>query len=763
MTINNPTAMKRLILALIALLAICGSARSQEGRYETLELNSRGQILANVNVAVCTTLATTAASVTNNIATLTMASNPQTAGFLVGFSLTVSGFTGGDTYFNTTATIVAVSSTTISFTLVHANASAGTNGIVYMTGSTTQACAPLAALFTDNTGSFSSPNPFVSDGLGNVGIWAAAGPYYLQTYGPTVLTSIKLIGIGCVPGSSTGTCGVYLNGVNHFSGTDTFGNLNGICVVDGTQNATLAAAVTCASTSGVIEIPMFAVPALAGNVTIPTGVTLRFDGPSGITTTGFTLTINGPIVAPPTQIFFGTGTVTIGGSVGQVNALWFPGSDPCVQIGNALTALPSTGGVINAQGFQGSLTACASTLTINKPVVIWLGASSWTFNGNPGISVTSGDVQLLGIGGDYDHDIGSFTPTTKFIYAGAAGGTAVQFSAVSGASNQFLSRPEFVAIGLDCNSVASIGLQLLSVRGGTVRHNTFFNCTTADLDVNVVASLGEARDSQHNFIEGNSFRNQDATGAGGDAMRFGGDSGANTSYNTIVNNVIVHKNGYGLEDDNGDNNTFANLRVNRAPGGTGIGVGLLGTGASTAARGETFNSLDPGAGGVTQSGTGATQNAIYHYAKGNGAPEPTFTGILTWTEDDGNGNGWHIGRLSGNGGFTPTCSVTGAGTGATCALLAGSNDSWGIMSISTGTTPSASGTITLTYSASFGTNATSCEENLVEANAAWNARATIIPNQGTQASQVSNWDDNAVALAASTTGAYDVSYFCAAR
>lgn len=218
---------KTIVVTILALLAICGSARAQEGRYETIELNSSGRFLAGLNVAVCTTLATTAASVTNNVATLTMASNPQTAGFLVGFSLTVSGFTGGDTYLNVTATIVAVSSTTISFTLVHANASAGTNGIVYMTGSTTQACAPLASLFTDNTGNFTSPNPFVSDGLGNVGLWAAAGPYYLQTYGPTITTSIKLIGIGCVPSSSTATCGVYLNGNNAWTGNETHSGTEG--------------------------------------------------------------------------------------------------------------------------------------------------------------------------------------------------------------------------------------------------------------------------------------------------------------------------------------------------------------------------------------------------------------------------------------------------------------------------------------------------------------------------------------------------------
>lgn len=252
--------MKRIILALVMLLAIAGSTRAQEGRYETIEFNSAGRFLAGLNVSVCTTLATTAASVTNNVATLTMASNPQTAGFLVGFPLTVSGFTGGDTYFNVTATIIAVNSTTISYTLVHANASAGTSGIVYMTGSTTQACAPLTTLFTDNTGNFTSPNPFVSDGLGNVGFWAASGPYFVQTYGPTVTTSIKLIGIGCVPGSSTSTCGVFLGGNNNFTSIDTVvwispGNPQGWAGTDITGWLTSAISCVSAATGCPTNVP----------------------------------------------------------------------------------------------------------------------------------------------------------------------------------------------------------------------------------------------------------------------------------------------------------------------------------------------------------------------------------------------------------------------------------------------------------------------------------------------------------------------------
>jgi hypothetical protein len=78
-------------------------------------------------------LATTAASVTSDVATLTMASNPQTSGYLIGQSITVSGFTGvsgADEFLNGVFVVTGVTSTTLTFSLVHANATATSNGTV---------------------------------------------------------------------------------------------------------------------------------------------------------------------------------------------------------------------------------------------------------------------------------------------------------------------------------------------------------------------------------------------------------------------------------------------------------------------------------------------------------------------------------------------------------------------------------------------------------------------------------------------------------
>jgi hypothetical protein len=212
---------ERFLLAAIALVLSCTSALAQNGRYDSVAFSSSGRFAPEVNVAVCTTLTSTAASVSGNVATLTFASNPTTQGFVAGFTLTVSGFTGADTYFNGSFLISATSSTTISFPLTHANASAGTNGSVYMTGNSTQACAALATIATDSTGATSSPNPFTADDLGKYGFWAAPGQYKVQLYGPTVTTSISNVSIACVP-SNTVNCGALLGSPNTWTATQTF-------------------------------------------------------------------------------------------------------------------------------------------------------------------------------------------------------------------------------------------------------------------------------------------------------------------------------------------------------------------------------------------------------------------------------------------------------------------------------------------------------------------------------------------------------------
>jgi hypothetical protein len=77
----------------------------------------------------------------------------------------------------------------------------------------------------------------------------------------------------------------------------------------------------------------------------------------------------------------------------------FPGSpDPCAQITNAIADLPSTGGIVDARGFQGTLPPCATTVTISKPAQILLGKMTLTGpTTGPIFDIESPQVQISGM------------------------------------------------------------------------------------------------------------------------------------------------------------------------------------------------------------------------------------------------------------------------------------------------------------------------------------------------------------------------------
>lgn len=115
-------------------------------------------------------------------------------------------------------------------------------------------------------------------------------------------------------------------------------------------------------------------------------------------------------------------------------------------------------------------------------------------------------------------------------------------------------------------------------------------------------------------------------------------------------------------------------------------------------------------------------------------------------------------------GTAPTCTFTsGGGTTPSCALDTGSTDSGGIIVATTGTgAPAALGTITLTFSATFGTNKPSCVYIPSDNGAGqWNARATMMDKTPATGSDLFNWDNNGTTLALST--AFWINYHCFAK
>lgn len=196
----------RLALCLAAVLSMlpAASAFAQGFRYDNTLTGVNGIPRAGATVAVCqsTGLATTGASVSGNVATLTMSSNPVSLGFVVGGNITVSGFTGADTYFNGSFVLTNVSTTALSFNLTHANASATSNGAVTQTVSAAATCAPWATIFTDAALTIPTLNPMKSDGLGNYGFAAAPGQYPISFNGAGVIPTTNTLTLPCVPNST---------------------------------------------------------------------------------------------------------------------------------------------------------------------------------------------------------------------------------------------------------------------------------------------------------------------------------------------------------------------------------------------------------------------------------------------------------------------------------------------------------------------------------------------------------------------------------
>src|ERR1700721_1521036 len=86
----------------------------------------------------------------------------------------------------------------------------------------------------------------------------------------------------------------------------------GICFLDGKTYTTLAQAISCAGSSGTIEVtPSAKVVSVPSSTTVPAGVTLQSDrGAILAVGTALTLTISGPLVDGLYQMFEGAGTVS---------------------------------------------------------------------------------------------------------------------------------------------------------------------------------------------------------------------------------------------------------------------------------------------------------------------------------------------------------------------------------------------------------------------------------------------------------------------
>jgi len=223
------------------------------------------------------------------------------------------------------------------------------------------------------------------------------GPEYLSIAGASPINLAQLIPVANPAVFFSNPAVTNLNntftGTNTFTGANTFGKINGVCIVDGTQNATLQAAVTCAGTSGMVEagVPSFVTPALTANVTIPAGVTFKWDCGTPLALGNFNLTIAGASLIPSGCQAFNinaSGSASFTGPTPQIDVTWYGA------LGNGINLhqCSISSGTANLTCTDASF---ASPADVNKTIlVIGAGASGASLVTSIS-SVTSSTVAVL--------------------------------------------------------------------------------------------------------------------------------------------------------------------------------------------------------------------------------------------------------------------------------------------------------------------------------------------------------------------------------
>ena len=129
------------------------------------------------------------------------------------------------------------------------------------------------------------------------------------------------------------------------------------------------------------------------------------------------------------------------------NAAAFPGADPCAKINAAIASLPSTGGAVDARGFQGT-PSCAATLLIDRYVNLLFGSLRLTLNGNPGIQITTLQPPVISGAG------------WKYMYNSTNGNGTVLISGIAAPMIVDLasSGPQWKNLELNGNNIGTVGV-----------------------------------------------------------------------------------------------------------------------------------------------------------------------------------------------------------------------------------------------------------------------------------------------------------------
>lgn len=177
---------------------------------------------------------------------------------------------------------------------------------------------------------------------------------------------------------------VTVNGALLATGVTTTTQLNGCQYVN--ANQTFAQALAAVSSPGCIVVSP-GTYTVSANAVIPVSVNLVVESGGVLSiATVVTLTVNGPIYAPATQIFayVGTGVALINGITYPVPYQWFPGSDPGAQVNAAIASLSGKGTIlVTAPSYGTTVTFTTNPFagrTATDRIHLTFGAGVFQFN-----------------------------------------------------------------------------------------------------------------------------------------------------------------------------------------------------------------------------------------------------------------------------------------------------------------------------------------------------------------------------------------------
>jgi len=321
-------------------------------------------------------------------------------------------------------------------------------------------------------------------------------------------------------------------------------------------------------------------------------------------------------------------------------------------------------------------------------------------------------VQLIGQGSDGIHDGGTGAAAATILsWYGASSGTVINVASPSGAGNSRQFGSAVSDIKIDCRSIAGIGLLVDSVRQCNFSRICIMSPTIAGVKTTTLgnANLAESSDVQRCVFDRISVRAiDDAATRPAHGLWLTSHSPIGSNSNTSLNLFTQCDmqmwggvgSGYGLFLEDGDNNTFMNLRVARASATTVEAVRIVG---NTSCDSNYFWNLSAGgANSITIKGTASgfainpTKCSFWVVDNSNGTQYPTAdTGVIftyhadlnTFTKQAFNQAVFADGDLQARAGVANigTASIYVLNNSDNHLLLTNGTDVWGInLEVATG-------------------------------------------------------------------------------